>query len=279
MERPKDLPAWNFHKYLLGRDGHVADVFATAIEPTDTRVKTTPSAAPSPPLSRAGACLRAAPSGRGPARTKRFDIGGLKIRQSLQGWFRTANPTHAMSASFAATSRLKRSLICRAGTPPTTVYGATSRDTTAPRRKHGTVADVHTRKHNDRVSNPHIVADDDAIVSPIPEEGLIPAGCGGVILRTIGKAMQRRAVHGMNSARRSEPAPQWRRSGRSAHWQRCSLHRDRKSRPSRCIRQHCLRKTSQQRPIFASRRRTLRAITVSAILGARWNCPIGLRIS
>ncbi len=40
MERPKDLPAWNFHKYLLGRDGHVADVFATAIEPTDTRVKT-----------------------------------------------------------------------------------------------------------------------------------------------------------------------------------------------------------------------------------------------
>ena len=40
MERPKDLPAWNFHKYLLGRDGHIADVFATAIEPTDTRVKT-----------------------------------------------------------------------------------------------------------------------------------------------------------------------------------------------------------------------------------------------
>ena len=39
-ERPKDLPAWNFHKYLLGRDGHVADVFATAIEPADTRVKT-----------------------------------------------------------------------------------------------------------------------------------------------------------------------------------------------------------------------------------------------
>lgn len=39
-ERPKDLPAWNFHKYLVGRDGHVAEVFATAIEPTDTRVKT-----------------------------------------------------------------------------------------------------------------------------------------------------------------------------------------------------------------------------------------------
>jgi glutathione peroxidase len=39
-ERPKDLPAWNFHKYLVGRDGHLADAFASAIEPTDTRVKT-----------------------------------------------------------------------------------------------------------------------------------------------------------------------------------------------------------------------------------------------
>jgi glutathione peroxidase len=39
-ERPKDLPAWNFHKYLVGRDGHIAEVFASAVEPTDTRVKT-----------------------------------------------------------------------------------------------------------------------------------------------------------------------------------------------------------------------------------------------
>ncbi len=39
-ERPNDLPAWNFHKYLIGRQGHVADVFASAIDPTDTRVKT-----------------------------------------------------------------------------------------------------------------------------------------------------------------------------------------------------------------------------------------------
>ena len=38
--RPKDLPRWNFHKYLIGRDGHIADVFASAVEPTDTRVKT-----------------------------------------------------------------------------------------------------------------------------------------------------------------------------------------------------------------------------------------------
>jgi len=38
--RPKDVPRWNFHKYLIGRDGYIADVFASAVEPTDTRVKT-----------------------------------------------------------------------------------------------------------------------------------------------------------------------------------------------------------------------------------------------
>jgi glutathione peroxidase len=38
--RPKDVPRWNFHKYLIGRDGKIADVFASAVEPTDTRVKT-----------------------------------------------------------------------------------------------------------------------------------------------------------------------------------------------------------------------------------------------
>jgi glutathione peroxidase len=40
LARPKDVPRWNFHKYLIGRDGLIADVFASAIEPTDTRVKT-----------------------------------------------------------------------------------------------------------------------------------------------------------------------------------------------------------------------------------------------
>ncbi len=39
-ERPADLPSWNFHKYLIGRDGHVADAFSSRIEPTDTRVVT-----------------------------------------------------------------------------------------------------------------------------------------------------------------------------------------------------------------------------------------------
>jgi glutathione peroxidase len=38
--RPKETPRWNFHKYLIGRDGYIADVFASAVEPTDTRVKT-----------------------------------------------------------------------------------------------------------------------------------------------------------------------------------------------------------------------------------------------
>jgi len=37
-ERPKDTPQWNFHKYLIGRDGHIAAVFATAVEPMDVRV-------------------------------------------------------------------------------------------------------------------------------------------------------------------------------------------------------------------------------------------------
>jgi glutathione peroxidase len=37
-ERPLETPRWNFHKYLIGRDGRVAAVFATAIEPTDARV-------------------------------------------------------------------------------------------------------------------------------------------------------------------------------------------------------------------------------------------------
>ena len=38
--RPKDVPRWNFHKYLLGRDGYIADVFGSAVEPTDTRIRT-----------------------------------------------------------------------------------------------------------------------------------------------------------------------------------------------------------------------------------------------
>lgn len=38
VERPLDTPRWNFHKYLVGRDGHLAAAFASAIEPADPRV-------------------------------------------------------------------------------------------------------------------------------------------------------------------------------------------------------------------------------------------------
>ena len=38
--RPREVPKWNFHKYLIGRDGFIAEVFPSAVEPADTRVKT-----------------------------------------------------------------------------------------------------------------------------------------------------------------------------------------------------------------------------------------------
>ena len=38
--RPKEVPRWNFHKYLISRDGYIADVFPSAVEPADTRIKT-----------------------------------------------------------------------------------------------------------------------------------------------------------------------------------------------------------------------------------------------
>jgi glutathione peroxidase len=38
--RPMDVPRWNFHKYLIGRDGYIAEVFPASVEPSDTRVKT-----------------------------------------------------------------------------------------------------------------------------------------------------------------------------------------------------------------------------------------------
>ena len=37
-QRPLDPPRWNFHKYLIGRDGLVAASFSSEIEPTDARV-------------------------------------------------------------------------------------------------------------------------------------------------------------------------------------------------------------------------------------------------
>jgi glutathione peroxidase len=37
-EQPSDTPRWNFHKYLIGRNGRIAAVFPTSVEPTDPRV-------------------------------------------------------------------------------------------------------------------------------------------------------------------------------------------------------------------------------------------------
>lgn len=39
-ERPSDTPRWNFHKYLIGRDGRITAVFPTSVEPTDPRIIT-----------------------------------------------------------------------------------------------------------------------------------------------------------------------------------------------------------------------------------------------
>jgi len=38
LERPGESPRWNFHKYLIGRDGRITAAFSTQIEPTDPRV-------------------------------------------------------------------------------------------------------------------------------------------------------------------------------------------------------------------------------------------------
>lgn len=37
-ERPLETPRWNFHKYLVGRDGHIAGSFASTVEPTDPKM-------------------------------------------------------------------------------------------------------------------------------------------------------------------------------------------------------------------------------------------------
>jgi glutathione peroxidase len=39
-ERPLDTPRWNFHKYLVGREGHIVAAFPSTVEPTDSRIVT-----------------------------------------------------------------------------------------------------------------------------------------------------------------------------------------------------------------------------------------------
>jgi glutathione peroxidase len=38
FELPLETPRWNFHKYLVGRDGHLKAAFPSAMEPTDPRI-------------------------------------------------------------------------------------------------------------------------------------------------------------------------------------------------------------------------------------------------
>jgi glutathione peroxidase len=40
VERPLDTPRWNFHKYLVGREGRLVAAFPSAIEPLDARLVT-----------------------------------------------------------------------------------------------------------------------------------------------------------------------------------------------------------------------------------------------
>jgi len=37
-EKPLELPRWNFHKYLIGRDGHVVGSFPAQVAPDDPKL-------------------------------------------------------------------------------------------------------------------------------------------------------------------------------------------------------------------------------------------------
>ena len=37
-ERPLETPRWNFHKYLIGRDGSLKASFVSAVEPTEPKI-------------------------------------------------------------------------------------------------------------------------------------------------------------------------------------------------------------------------------------------------
>ena len=38
VERPLEAARWNFHKYLIGRDGYLKAAFGSAVEPTDPTI-------------------------------------------------------------------------------------------------------------------------------------------------------------------------------------------------------------------------------------------------
>jgi glutathione peroxidase len=37
-QRPADIPTWNFHKYLVGRNGQIIGAFPARVRPTDPRI-------------------------------------------------------------------------------------------------------------------------------------------------------------------------------------------------------------------------------------------------
>ena len=38
QQRPNELPRWNFHKYLIGRDGALKASFGSAVDPLDPAI-------------------------------------------------------------------------------------------------------------------------------------------------------------------------------------------------------------------------------------------------
>jgi glutathione peroxidase len=38
LQRPLEMPRWNFHKYLVGREGFIVGAYASAIEPLDAKI-------------------------------------------------------------------------------------------------------------------------------------------------------------------------------------------------------------------------------------------------
>jgi len=40
QQRPSDAPRWNFHKYLIGRDGNLKASFVSAVDPLDPAIVT-----------------------------------------------------------------------------------------------------------------------------------------------------------------------------------------------------------------------------------------------
>ena len=49
---PDNTPRWNFHKYLIGRDGRLIAAFGTRIEPTDPKITTAIEAALKAPAAK-----------------------------------------------------------------------------------------------------------------------------------------------------------------------------------------------------------------------------------